>query len=113
MCDTVHCVPRALCAAASCRPSLVLPRLSLRCRPSTHLCPSFSSPPWHAAAGVDSGFQLRLEGVMPGGPQGMPPGDLIVQIEVMPSPVFRREDFDLFVDVPVSMVDACLGTSIE
>lgn len=31
----------------------------------------------------------------------------------MPSPVFRREDFDLYVDAPVDMVDAALGTTIE
>ena len=104
-------------AAASLRYCPTFRCSALPCRHSphhsTHRSPPLSLPPWRAAAGVDSGFQLRLEGVMPGGPQGMPPGDLIVQIEVMPSPVFRREDFDLYVDVPVSMVDACLGTSIE
>ena len=36
-----------------------------------------------------------------------------VQLEVMPSPVFRREDFDLYVDAPIDMVDAALGTTIE
>ena len=64
-------------------------------------------------AGVDSGYQLRAEGVIPAGPRGQPAGDLLVQIQVAPSPVFKRQDFDLYVDVPVSMVDACLGTSIE
>lgn len=60
-------------------------------------------------AGADTGMQLHLAGVVP----GVPPGDLIVQLEVMPSPVFRREDFDLYVDAPVDMVDAALGTTIE
>ncbi|KAI3432814.1 hypothetical protein D9Q98_010397 [Chlorella vulgaris] len=64
-------------------------------------------------AGVDSGYQLRLEGVLPAGPQGRPEGDLMVQIEVGPSPIFRRENFDLYVDVSVDMVDACLGTSVD
>lgn len=78
-------------------------------QPSGHVlcCPSL------AGAGVDSGYQLRLEGVLPAGPQGRPEGDLMVQIEVGPSPVFRRENFDLYVDVSVDMVDACLGTSVE
>lgn len=38
---------------------------------------------------------------------------LCLQLEVMPSPVFRREDFDLYVDAPIDMVDAALGTTIE
>lgn len=43
----------------------------------------------------------------------MPAGDLLVQLEVLPSPVFRREDFDLYVDVPIDMADAALGTTVE
>ncbi|KAL4423858.1 hypothetical protein ABPG75_001159 [Micractinium tetrahymenae] len=62
--------------------------------------------------GVDSGFQLRLEGVVPAS-QGMPAGDLLVNIAVAPSPVFQRDNFDLYVDVPIDMVDACLGTSVD
>lgn len=61
---------------------------------------------------MDNGFQLRLEGVVPAS-QGMPAGDLLVNIAVARSPVFQRDDFDLYVDVPIDMVDACLGTSVE
>lgn len=64
-------------------------------------------------AGVDSGFQLHLEGVLPSGQHGAPPGDLLVQLLVLPSPTFQREEFDLYIDVPVGMVDAALGTSVE
>ncbi|KAL4446217.1 hypothetical protein ABPG77_003024 [Micractinium sp. CCAP 211/92] len=63
-------------------------------------------------AGVDNGFQLRLEGVVPAS-QGMPAGDLLVNIAVARSPVFQRDEFDLYVDVPIDMVDACLGTSVD
>ena len=55
---------------------------------------------------------VRLEGVVPAS-QGMPAGDLLVNIAVARSPVFQRDDFDLYVDVPIDMVDACLGTSVE
>lgn len=67
-------------------------------------------PTWHA--GVDSGHQLRLEGVLPAS-QGMPAGDLIVEIAVAPSAKFQRDDFDLYVDAPVDFVDAALGTTVE
>lgn len=33
--------------------------------------------------------------------------------QVAPSPVFHRDDFDLLVEVPVDMVDAALGTTVE
>jgi DnaJ-class molecular chaperone len=43
----------------------------------------------------------------------LPPGDLLVQVMVMPSLKFNRQGFDLYVEVQVDMVDAALGTSVE
>ena len=40
--------------------------------------------------GVDNGFQMNVEGKGLPGPKGVPPGDLIVQIMVMPSMKFQR-----------------------
>ena len=63
---------------------------------------------------MDSGFQLRLEGVTPAGPKGSPPaGDLLVQLEVAPSPRFQRQEWDLYVEATIDVVDACLGTTVE
>jgi molecular chaperone DnaJ len=64
-------------------------------------------------AGVDDGFQLQVEGKGMPGPKGMPPGDLLLQVRVMPSPYYRRDGFDLFSDVKLDMVDAALGTTID
>ena len=64
-------------------------------------------------AGVDDGFQLQVEGKGMPGPKGAPPGDLLLQVRVMPSPFFRRDGFDLFSDVKLDMVDAALGTTID
>jgi DnaJ-class molecular chaperone len=63
--------------------------------------------------GVDSGFQLRVEGQGMPGPQGTPPGDLLVQVMVMPSPRFQRDGYDLFTEARVGMLDAALGTDVE
>jgi molecular chaperone DnaJ len=63
--------------------------------------------------GVDDGFQLQVEGKGMPGPKGAPPGDLLLQVRVMPSPFFRRDGFDLFSDVKLDMVDAALGTTID
>lgn len=63
--------------------------------------------------GVDSGFQLRVDGKGLPGPQGTPPGDLLIQIHVLPSPRFQREGFDLYSEATVGIADAALGTSVE
>jgi len=63
--------------------------------------------------GVDDGFQLQVEGKGMPGPKGIPPGDLLLQVMVMPSPHFKRDGFDLYTDVRVDMIDAALGTKID
>ena len=34
-------------------------------------------------------------------------------LQVAPSPTFEREDYDLYVNVPVDIADAALGASVE
>eukprot|EP00889_Picochlorum_renovo_P007082 jgi/Picre1/34112/NNA_001587.t1 len=63
--------------------------------------------------GVDDGFQLQVEGKGMPGPKGVPPGDLLLQVMVMPSPHFKRDGFDLYTDVRIDMIDAALGTKID
>jgi DnaJ-class molecular chaperone len=64
-------------------------------------------------AGVHDGQIIRLKG------QGMPgigdgaPGDAMVEITVAPHPLFRREGDDIIVELPVSLSEAVLGTSLE
>lgn len=64
-------------------------------------------------AGVDTGWQLRMSGEGEPGIRGGPPGDLYISIHVRPHPLFRREGYDLFCEVPVSFVQAALGDEIE
>jgi len=64
-------------------------------------------------AGVESGQKLRVAGKGGASPAGGPAGDLFLEIEVEPDPVFRREGKDLYVTVKIPFSAACLGTSIE
>lgn len=64
-------------------------------------------------AGIDHGQRLKLRGEGEAGSLGGPAGDLYVQIEIKPHPVFQREESDLFCDVPVSYTVAVLGAEIE
>ena len=65
-------------------------------------------------AGVHDGSRIRLAGKGEPSPYGGPPGDLYVTTRVSPSPVFRqRSDGNLEVDLPVSVVEAINGATIE
>lgn len=64
-------------------------------------------------AGVDTGDRIRLAGEGEAGEAGGPPGDLYVQVSVREHEFFQRDGRDLFCEVPISMVVACLGGEIE
>ncbi|MDH3871421.1 MAG: molecular chaperone DnaJ [Gammaproteobacteria bacterium] len=64
-------------------------------------------------AGVDNGDRIRLAGEGEAGESGGPPGDLYVQIQVKPHPIFQREDSNLYCEVPISFVAAALGGELE
>ena len=57
-------------------------------------------------AGIETGQTLRLRGK---GAPGDPPGDALVEIEVGPHTLFRREGRDILLDLPVTVPEAVLG----
>ncbi|HWP33970.1 MAG TPA: molecular chaperone DnaJ [Thermodesulfobacteriota bacterium] len=64
-------------------------------------------------AGVETGTRLKLTGEGERGLRGGPPGDLYVVVTVREHPFFVRQGDDVVCEVPVSMVQAALGTTIE
>jgi molecular chaperone DnaJ len=64
-------------------------------------------------AGVDEGDQIRLAGEGEAGENGGPPGDLFVQIRLKPHPLFKREQDDLYCEMPVSFATTVLGGELE
>ena len=64
-------------------------------------------------AGVDTGDRIRLSGEGEAGQNNGPTGDLYVQINVKPHPLFIREDSHLLCTIPISMVTAALGGELE
>ena len=64
-------------------------------------------------AGVDTGDRIRLAGEGEAGENGGPAGDLYVQIQVKDHAIFKRDDNNLFCEVPISIVTAALGGELE
>ena len=64
-------------------------------------------------AGVDTGARLRSSGNGEAGLRGGPAGDLYVVLHLKAHEIFQRDGDDLLCEVPVSFVQATLGTEIE
>lgn len=63
--------------------------------------------------GVKSGSRIRLSGQGGTGAAGGAAGDLYLLIEVLPHRIFRREEDDLEVSIPVDLYVALLGGKVE
>ena len=61
--------------------------------------------------GAIDGQMLRLKGQ--GAPGRAGPGDAIIELEIRPHPVFKREGESLVMDLPISVPDAVLGAKVE
>jgi molecular chaperone DnaJ len=63
--------------------------------------------------GVDSGTRLRVTGEGEPGPNGGPPGDLYVVLDVKEHQFFERRGADLYCTIPLSVAQAALGTELQ
>ena len=64
-------------------------------------------------AGIHSGQQLRVPGKGERGSLGGPNGDLYIEILVSRHKYFQREGNNIYINVPVSALDATLGCKID
>lgn len=64
-------------------------------------------------AGVDTGARMRLRGEGEGGRRGGSAGDLYVIVHVEDHEFFKRDGDTIYCRLPVSMVKAALGASVE
>jgi DnaJ-class molecular chaperone len=64
-------------------------------------------------AGVDTATKIRVAGKGRPGPAGGPRGDLFVVVQIAPHPYFRREGSDLYLELPLTIVEATLGTKVR
>lgn len=64
-------------------------------------------------AGIQSGQQLRVSGKGERGANGGPNGDLFIEISVKSHATFKRSGNNIDIVVPLSVLDATLGTKID
>lgn len=64
-------------------------------------------------AGIQSGQQLRVNGKGERGANGGPNGDLYIEILVAKHKFFQRDGKDIRITIPLSTLDATLGTKID
>ena len=64
-------------------------------------------------AGVDHGQTLRVSGEGCVGANGGPNGDLLVDILIKRHPIFSRQDYTVYCEVPISFAQAALGGQIQ
>jgi len=64
-------------------------------------------------AGVKEGQRLKLSGEGDSSPSGGAAGDLYVIINIQEHPLFKRNENDVTLDLPIGYTDAILGTNIE
>ncbi len=64
-------------------------------------------------AGVPNGGSLRIAGKGHPGAAGGPSGDLLLVIRVAPHPWFTRDGLDVLIEVPLTIVEATLGATVN
>jgi DnaJ-class molecular chaperone len=63
--------------------------------------------------GTRDGQILRLKGMGRPGVGDGPPGDALVEISVLPHLYFNRKGDDIYLDLPISLKEAVLGTKVK
>ena len=64
-------------------------------------------------AGIDSDNRLRIAGKGGAGTNGGPNGDLYIEFTVRPHNYFNRVEDDIYIELPLTITEASLGTKKE
>lgn len=64
-------------------------------------------------AGIDDGQTLVMRGEGEPGMRGGPSGDLYITVMVREHKLFKRDGYDLYLDLPISFTQAALGAEVD
>jgi len=63
--------------------------------------------------GIDNGQSIRLSGKGEPGERGGPSGDLLITMQIQPHKIFARQGTHLYLEIPITFVQATLGDEIS
>lgn len=63
-------------------------------------------------AGIDDGQVINVRGGGDAGTNGGPSGDLRINVNVRPHPIFERDGYDVYCEIPITFTQAALGDEI-
>lgn len=64
-------------------------------------------------AGIDNGQIITMTGEGEPGAKGGPAGDLYIHVTVKPHKLFKRDGYNLYCDIPLTITQAALGGEID
>jgi len=64
-------------------------------------------------AGINQGEMLTLRSEGEPGTKGGPYGDLYVEVSIKPHPIFQRDGYNTYCEIPITFTQATLGCDIE
>ena len=63
-------------------------------------------------AGISDGLQMQVRGDGDAGERGAPPGNLFVRVHVKDHAYFKRNEYDIILDIGINVAQAALGDRI-
>ena len=63
--------------------------------------------------GIDNDQTIQLSGKGEAGAKGGPNGDLLITVRVRPHEIFKRDEYDVYIDMPITFAQAALGAKIQ
>ncbi len=75
--------------------------------------PDGSSLDVNVPQGISQGQTIRLKGKGQQGMNGGPPGDALIEVSVKAHPLFKRENDDIVLELPITINEAVLGAKID
>ena len=64
-------------------------------------------------AGIDDGQKVAIRSQGDCGRNGGTAGDLIIAVSVRPHPIFERDGYNIYCEVPITFAEAALGAEIQ
>lgn len=63
--------------------------------------------------GINHGQTMQMSGFGEPGERGGPNGDLLITIKIKNHEFFRREEYDVYIDLPITFIEATLGAAVK